>query len=93
MSNSKIIKRLKIKYSNLTKFEISRIYKTFLETINEAIVNHKTVEIRNFGRFYFKRLKENYNARNPATNELIYLPERVILRFKASKKLNKLINE
>ena len=38
-------------------------------------------------------MKENYNARNPSTNELIYRPERVRVRFKASKKLNKIINE
>ena len=31
-------------------------------------------------------MKENFNARNPATNKLIYKPERVKIRFKASKK-------
>ena len=38
-------------------------------------------------------LKENFNARNPATNELIYKPERFKVRFKPSKKLNKIVNE
>ena len=51
------------------------------------------VEIRGFGRFFRKKLKENYNARNPKTNELIYKPERVKVRFRASKKLNKMINK
>ena len=51
------------------------------------------MEIRGFGRWYLKKLKENYKARNPATKELIFKPERVKIRFKASKKLNKLINE
>ena len=31
--------------------------------------------------------------RNPATNELVYKPDRVKVRFKASKKLNKIINQ
>ena len=44
-------------------------------------------------RFLLKKLKKNFNARNPKTNELIYKPERVKVRFKASKKLNKIINE
>ena len=51
------------------------------------------MEIRGLGRWYCKKLKENFNARNPKTNELIYRPERVRLKFRASKKLNKLINE
>ena len=45
------------------------------------------------GRFSCKKLKENFNARNPATNELIYKPERVKVRFKASKRLNEIINK
>ena len=45
------------------------------------------------GRFNYKKLKENFNARNPATNELIYKPERVKVRFKASKRLNEIINK
>ena len=40
-----------------------------------------------------KKLKENYNARNPATNQLIYKPERFKLRFNPSKNLKKIINK
>ena len=39
------------------------------------------------------RLKENFNLRNPSTNELIYKPERVRIKFRASKNLNKIINK
>ena len=69
------------------------IIDTFSESISNAIKKGDIVEIRGLGRWYFKRLKENFNARNPSTNELIYKPERVKVRFRASKKLNKLINE
>ena len=65
----------------------------FLESISSALKKGIAVEIRGFGRWYFKKLKENFNARNPATNELIYKPERVKVRFKASKKLNEIINK
>ena len=65
----------------------------FSKSISDALKKGKMIEIRNWGRFYFRKRKENFNARNPATNELIYKPERVKLRFKASKKLNKIINE
>ena len=54
----------------------------------------KTVEISGFGRWYCKKLKENFNARNPSNNQLVYKPERVKVRFRPSKKLkNLLINE
>ena len=58
-----------------------------------ALKKGNAVEIRGLGRWYSKKLKENFNARNPATNKLMYKPERVKVRFRASKKLNKLINE
>ena len=41
----------------------------------------------------YLKLKENFNARNPATNELIYKPERIKIRFRPAKKLKIIINE
>ena len=93
MSRTKLIKQLKEKNPSLNQSELKTIIDTFSESISNAIKKGDIVEIRGLGRWYFKRLKENFNARNPATNELIYKPERVKVRFKASKKLNKLINE
>ena len=65
----------------------------FIKAISKALNDGYGVEIRGLGRWYLKKLKENFNSRNPATNEMIYKPERVKVRFKASKKLNKLINK
>tara|TARA_X000000950_G_scaffold274212_1_gene358988 strand:+ start:5956 stop:6237 length:282 start_codon:yes stop_codon:yes gene_type:complete len=93
LSKPKLIKQLKEKYPSLTKSEIEILINSFLESIVLALKEGRTIEIRHFGRFYCKKLKENFKARNPKTNELIYKPERVRLKFKASKKLNRLINE
>ena len=93
MSYKKLIKQLKEKNPQLNQTEISFILNIFLENISKTLIAGKSIEFRRFGRWYFKKLKENYNARNPATNELIYKPLRLKLRFKASKKLNKMINE
>ncbi len=93
MSRTKLIKQLKEKNPSLNQSELKTIIDTFSESISNAIKKGDIVEIRGLGRWYFKRLKENFNARNPSTNELIYKPERVKVRFRASKKLNKLINE
>ena len=93
MSRRKLINQLKKKNPKLSQSELANVIAIFSESITSALKKGDTVEIRGFGRLYIKKLKENYNARNPATNELIYKPERVKVRFKASKKLNKIINE
>ena len=93
MSRTKLIKQLKEKNPALNKLELKIIIDIFSESISNALKKGNAVEIRGLGRWYSKKLKENFNARNPATNELIYKPERVKIRFRASKKLNKLINE
>ena len=93
MSRTKLIKQLKEKNPQLNKSELEIILDVFSNEISKALENRNNVEIRGFGRWYSKKLKENYNARNPATNELLYKPERIKIRFRTSKKLNKMINE
>ena len=86
-------KKLKEKNPQLNKFELESVIDAFSKTVSNALISGKNVEIRGLGRWYLKKLKENFNARNPLTNELIYKPERVKVRFRPSKKLNKRINE
>tara|TARA_B100000900_G_C20345199_1_gene619893 strand:+ start:212 stop:493 length:282 start_codon:yes stop_codon:yes gene_type:complete len=93
LSRTKLIKKLREKYPDLNQFELETILDTFTKSISDALVKGNSVEIRGLGRWYGKKLKENFNARNPANNKLIYKPERIKIRFKASKKLNKIINE
>ena len=93
MSRKRLIKLLKDKNPELNQFEIEKILNAFSKSIFNSLKNGKSVEIREIGRWYLKTLKENFNARNPATNELIYKPERVKLRFKPSKNLKRIINE
>ena len=93
MSSRKLIKKLKKKNPKLNNSELESIVNIFLADISDALKNQKNIEIRGLGRWYFKKLKENFNARNPSTNELIYKPARVKVRFRPSKKLKKIINE
>ena len=93
MSRSKLIKQLKEKNSKLNQSEIENLIDLFSESVTDSLKKGRPVEIRGFGRWYCKKLKENFNARNPATNELLYKPERVKVRFRPSKKLRKIINE
>ena len=93
MSRTKLITQLKEKNPQLNKKELEAIIDIFSKNISEALKNGNSVEIRGLGRWYCKKLKENFNARNPLTNENIYKPERFKVRFRSSKKLNKIINE
>jgi len=93
LSRKKLINQLKNKNPKLTKLELETVLDVFSKTISDALINKNNVEIRGLGRWYCKTLKENFNARNPSTNELIYKPERAKIRFRASKKLKKIINE
>ena len=93
MSRTKLIKQLRKKNPNLNYSESETVINVFSESIEKALKKGDTVEIRGLGRWYFSKLKENFNARNPATNELIYKPGRLKVRFRPSKKLKQEINE
>ena len=93
MSRKKLIKQLREKNPDLNQSELENILDTFTESISKALIQGNSVEIRGLGRWYSRKLKENFNARNPANNKLVYKPERIKIRFKAAKKLNKIINE
>ena len=93
MSKPELINKLKEKNPSINKSDIEEIIETFFNSIIQALKEGKVVELRHFGKFYSKKIKENFSARNPRTNELIYKPERARLRFKASSALKKLINK
>ena len=93
MSKKKLIKQLKEKNPPLNQSEIETVINTFSQNITETLKKGNSVEIRGFGRFYTKKLKENFNARNPATNKLIYKPERVKVRFRPAKQLKQIVNK
>jgi nucleoid DNA-binding protein len=93
LSRKQLIKQLKKKNAQLNQIELETILDNFSKSVIVGLIKKKTIEIRGFGRWYRKILRENFSSRNPATNKLIYKPERVKIRFKASEKLNKIINE
>jgi nucleoid DNA-binding protein len=89
---SELIKQLQKKYPNLSILQIQTIINTVFSTIRESLINHKPVELRDFGRFSIKKIKAKYNARNPKTGETIYVPEKKKVSFKMSKHLKQKTN-
>ena len=93
MSRPEIIKQLKKKNPDLNHSELEIVLGTFCKSIEKALIEGRNVELRGFGTFFIKKIKEKYSARNPLTGEIIYIPEKNKVRFKASKKLKNLINK
>ena len=93
MSKAKLIQQFKKTNPTLNLKEISRIIEVFGDSIKNALKNDRRVEIRGFGTFFIKEINEKFSARNPKTGELIYVPKKNKIRFKASKNLKKNIND
>lgn len=93
MSIPRLTKILKEKHPDLNKSQLESIINTFFSSIKTALMQKTTVELRGFGTFFLKETKEKYTARNPRTGRLIYVPKKNKIRFRASKKFNKYLNE
>ena len=93
MSKTEIIHQLKEKNQDIDLTILKDTLTTFNEAIEEALLNGKRIELRGFGSFFIKKIKEKYSARNPKTGEIIYVPEKNKVRFRPSKKLKKIINK
>ena len=93
MSRPELIKQLKLKNPKLSQYDLETVIDIFCNEIERALKNGRKVELRGFGTFFVKKIKEKYSARNPKTGELIYVPEKNKVRFRASKNLKKKINE
>ena len=93
MSRSEIIKKLKDKHPKLNQNQLEIIVDTFFQSIENALERKKTVELRGFGTFFIKEIKEKISARNPKTGELIYVPKKNKVRFRASKKFKEFLNQ
>ena len=93
MSKPKIIQILKRKNPNINKKNLEKILDIFVQQITNSLVNKKSIGIKSLGTFFIKEIKEKKQARNPKTGEIIYVPKRNRIRFRASKRLKELINK
>jgi integration host factor subunit beta len=93
LSKPQLVKKLKKRFPNLNQSELSEVIEVFCTCLQEALSDGRKVELRNFGTFFTKKMKEKFSARNPATGELIYVPEKNKVRFRAGKKLKEFINK
>ena len=73
---------------NLTHDEMKLILDSTLDTIAEILTKNQSrirIELRNFGIFEVKPTKAKPRARNPRTNEEVYVPPSRKIHFKPGK--------
>ena len=76
---------------DLPKDKIKMIVEIVLDSMNDIFMKNQSnirLEIRNFGVFEIKKTKPKPKARNPKTNEVIYVPSRRKISFKPGKELS-----
>ena len=89
---SEIINILADNYPNFLKKDIRKLIEIFVFEVKNAIKRHERVELRDVFSIEPKLYKARF-ARNPSTNEKIYVKEKYSLLFKSSKLWSKKINE
>ena len=92
VKKSDLIKDLANNYPNFLKKDLAKLIDIVIDNIKNSLKNGERIELRDTFMFVAKKYKSKY-ARNPKTNEKLLIPEKKIVRFKISKKWQKLINE
>tara|TARA_B100000427_G_C15161833_1_gene443379 strand:+ start:267 stop:584 length:318 start_codon:yes stop_codon:yes gene_type:complete len=76
---------------DIPKDKVKIIVEVVLSNMNDIFMknqSHTRLEIRNFGVFEVKKTMPKPKARNPKTNEVIYVPSRRKIVFKPGKELS-----
>lgn len=75
---------------NLPQVEVKKVVQMTLESIVEALEKKGRIELRNFGVFEVKARKPR-KARNPRTNEVVFVPAKNAVTFKPGKEMGERI--
>ncbi len=92
ITKSDLIKQFSNNFPNFLKKDLTKVIDLSLKMIAESLKRGERVEFRDNFMFEAKKYKSKF-ARNPKTNEKIYVPGKKIIRFKISKKWSEKINE
>jgi nucleoid DNA-binding protein len=76
----------------LTQTQVMEIVQRVLDGITQTLVREGRIELRNFGVFEVKKRRPR-QARNPRTGEKVDVPEKVVVTFKAGRKMEQRIGQ
>ena len=91
-SKSEITKKLANNYPNFLKRDLEKLINVFFNEMRDTLKRNERVELRDVFSLETK-LQKSKIARNPKTNEKIYIKEKYSILLKISKMWSKKINE
>ena len=91
IKKSDIINKLADNYPNFIKKDLKKLVEIVISEVSNSLKRHERVELRDVFSLE-ARLKKARAARNPKTNEKIYVKEKYSILFKISKMWSKKIN-
>ena len=77
--------------ANMTKVDVEKALKAFIDTVTEELKNGGKVQLVGFGTFEVAERAER-QGRNPKTGEAITIPASKSPKFKAGKALKDIVN-
>ncbi|MDP2927492.1 MAG: HU family DNA-binding protein [Candidatus Omnitrophota bacterium] len=76
--------------TNLKQIDVKKIVQKTFDCIIDALIRGEKIELRNFGVFKVKQ-RRSRTGRNPRTNQVIPVPPRKVVVFKAGLKMKQKI--
>ena len=92
IKKSDLLNKFSNNYPSFLKKDLKKFVDIFLSELKNSLKRHERVELRDIFSIE-PRLQKARFARNPKTNEKIYIEEKYSLIFKTSKFWTKKINE
>ena len=89
MTKKEMIRRIAVEL-DINQVLAGKIVQSTLDTILDALVANRKVELRNFGIFKVKK-RAPRKARNPKTNEEILVPAKSVICFRPGKNVAAMI--
>lgn len=85
MTKKEIVKQISEEVG-LTQLKTKEIVQKTFEAIIDTLLHEGRIELRNFGVFEVK-LRKARKARNPRTNESVYVEPKYVVTFKPGKEM------
>ena len=92
MVRSELLQKMCNLHSNLLRRDLEKILEIIFHEITEALCRGEGIEIRGFGSYRIARRKARI-GRNPKNSEMVQIPEKKAIKWKASKVLFKKLNK
>ena len=77
--------------TGLTQVDTKVVVECFLDSITDALVAGRRIEIRGFGSFGLNHRPARV-GRNPKSGEKVHVPEKFVPHFKAGKELRERVD-